>query len=132
MYLERRRWKLTAVWVEKTMSSNCGFFFCLCDEGYDPKIFKQWFLIQFFKVKASTYMLLQGCFKVAVDSSFKWWFCIPCMWEIFLFLYNMECSGTKEELVEVKYDLLVGADGANSAVRSQILHYEERNPYSSK
>jgi hypothetical protein len=27
MYLERRRWKLTAVWVEKIMSSNCGYCF---------------------------------------------------------------------------------------------------------
>ncbi|CAM6071862.1 unnamed protein product [Sphagnum tenellum] len=44
---------------------------------------------------------------------------------------NSNIQGTKEELVEVKYDLLVGADGANSAVRSQILHYEERNPHSS-
>jgi 2-polyprenyl-6-methoxyphenol hydroxylase-like FAD-dependent oxidoreductase len=37
----------------------------------------------------------------------------------------------KEELVEVKYDFLVGADGANSAVRSQIFRLEERNPHSS-
>jgi hypothetical protein len=44
---------------------------------------------------------------------------------------NSNIQGTKEELVEVKYDLLVGADGANSAVRSQILHYEECNPHSS-
>jgi hypothetical protein len=29
MYLERRRWKLTAVWVEKIMSLNCGYCFAM-------------------------------------------------------------------------------------------------------
>jgi flavin-dependent dehydrogenase len=48
-----------------------------------------------------------------------------------LFLYNIKCAGTKEEF-EVKYDFLVGADGANSAVRSQIFHLEEDNRHSSK
>ncbi len=49
-----------------------------------------------------------------------------------LFLYNIKCAGMEQELVEVKYDFLVGADGANSAVRSQIFRLEERNPHSSK
>jgi hypothetical protein len=44
---------------------------------------------------------------------------------------NSNIQGMKEELVEVKYDFLVGADGANSAVRSQIFRLEERNPHSS-
>ncbi|CAK9874098.1 unnamed protein product [Sphagnum jensenii] len=44
---------------------------------------------------------------------------------------NSNIQGMKEELVEVKYDFLVGADGANSAVRSQIFCLEERNPHSS-
>ncbi len=69
-----------AVWVEKTVSLNCRFFFP-CDVGYDPEIVKQWFVIQFLQSETKQILILV-CFMMAVDSSFKLWFLYP-MWTCF-------------------------------------------------
>jgi hypothetical protein len=91
MSLERwRKWKLKAIWVEKTMSLNCGVFFFWVYVVLDmiPKLSSSNFLIKIFNAKQSTYIFNDV-------SQFETMILCPMYVRKIVFLYNMECVGKK-------------------------------------
>ncbi len=91
MYLERwRKWKLKAIWVERTRSLNYGFFFG-----------SMWCWIWLKSCQVMIFNLIFSMQNKAHTSSMmfhnmKQWFLCPMYVRKNVFLYNMECVGKKE------------------------------------